>query len=137
MDFCTVCGNMLYIRTIDPAAATTEDLQDTEEEVATSTSSTIEFYCKHCNFKKVPENPHSSFVISETHFDENAQFSLMVNPFLKYDPTLPHVDNVPCPNEACSKPPDAGNDVIYIKYDNTHMKYIYYCSHCSHFWRLA
>ena len=28
------------------------------------------------------------------------------------------------------------NEVIYIKYDNDEMKYLYYCVHCDNFWKL-
>ena len=28
------------------------------------------------------------------------------------------------------------NEVIYIKYDNENMKYLYYCVYCEKFWKL-
>ena len=51
------------------------------------------------------------------------------------DPTLPRVNNILCPNPDCTT--NTKNDpreIIYIRYDDTNMKYIYLCSSCDTVW---
>jgi DNA-directed RNA polymerase subunit M/transcription elongation factor TFIIS len=116
MEFCVMCGNMLYLRM--------------EE-------NNMIYYCKNCNFTKVPEDPNASICISTNYQDESVKYSMFINPNIKYDPTLPHVNNIPCTNPKCNKPEHESNNVIYMKYDPVNMKYIYFCTHCEHFWKLS
>ena len=63
----------------------------------------------------------------------------MVNEFTKFDPTLPRINNIPCPNSACdcnrAKNP-VPTEVIYMRYDDINMKYIYICTICDNIWKL-
>ena len=53
------------------------------------------------------------------------------------DITLPRAEGIKCPNEQCQK---AKPEIIYIKYDNENMKFIYICLDCykegipNHIW---
>jgi DNA-directed RNA polymerase subunit M/transcription elongation factor TFIIS len=117
MEFCTLCGNMLYIRNLQTDG--------------------ILYYCKNCHFEKQPEEGEAKSLLISTHtISQKNQHTQFITPYIKYDPTLPHVDNIPCPNAECSKPVDASDDVTYMRYDNVNMKYVYYCNHCAHFWTL-
>jgi aspartate carbamoyltransferase regulatory subunit len=59
----------------------------------------------------------------------------------KLDPTLPRIYTVKCPNDACktnaSDESDAKTptEVIYIRYDDANLKYLYICTTCDHVWR--
>ena len=120
MEFCTICGNMLYIK---PQAGNPKG---------------IEYACKNCQFVKPLENPDRSLLVSEHASDESSRHTVYMNKNIKYDPTMPHVDNIPCPHKECpTKKPDAkvSQDVIYMKYDSDNMKYIYFCTRCENFWK--
>jgi len=63
---------------------------------------------------------------------------MFINKYTKYDITLPRINYIKCPNNECSsnnKDFDTNNrEILYIRYDNTNMKYIYLCSHCDIVW---
>jgi DNA-directed RNA polymerase subunit M/transcription elongation factor TFIIS len=121
MDFCEKCNNMLYINV--------EKTEDGKNQ--------LKNYCKNCNFSKELSNTKSMSII-ETIYEksENINYKLFINPYIKYDPTLPRVNNIECNNKECTKEKDKMNEVIYIKYDNENMKYLYYCVYCEKFWKL-
>jgi hypothetical protein len=58
-----------------------------------------------------------------------------LSPYIAYDPTLPRTSNIPCINKTCQKPASKPQEVIYVKYDVTNMKFLYYCCHCGMFWK--
>ena len=63
----------------------------------------------------------------------------MINKYTKYDPTLPRVSNIKCPKTQCltKQEEDAPKtEIIYMRYDDVNMKYIYICVHCAHTWKL-
>ena len=93
------------------------------------------YYCKTCGHKENLADPSASVcIIDDNKINDYAKYSQYINPYLKYDPCLPRVKNIACPGEKCSKSKDAENEVIYIKYDTTRMKFVYNCCHCNHFW---
>ena len=116
MDFCNICDNMLYIK------------YDNEE---------LQNYCKNCN-NIIKLKTNSSMIIIENNYDnDDIDVDNNINTNIKYDPTLPRVNNIKCTNKDCkSKSKNVNNEVIYIKYDNDEMKYLYYCVHCDNFWKL-
>lgn len=116
MRFCSQCANMLYVKVND------------EKELL--------YYCKFCNNNLVESKDNKSvLVIDDNKVDDDIKYRQYVNQNIIYDPTLPRVNNIQCPNEECTKKADKDNEVIYIKYDHTNMKYLYFCCHCKHFWR--
>ena len=60
-----------------------------------------------------------------------------INRYTKLDPTLPRSSKIKCPNEDCICNTDnqISREVIYIRYDDTNVKYIYLCSHCDTVWK--
>ena len=113
MKFCDVCHNMFYV--------TVEDKK-------------LIYYCKSCG-NKVPEDTAKSVcIIDDNKVSDFIKYSQYINKHIKYDPCLPRVKNIVCPNENCTKPTSSENEVIYIKYDQVNMKYLYHCCHCDHFW---
>lgn len=120
MDFCNLCENMLYIKI---------DIDENEHQQ-------LKNYCKNCNFEKDLPNDKSISIVENNYENENINYKLYINPYIKYDPTLPRVNNIKCVNKKCTKKADEDHEVIYIKYDNTGMKYLYYCIYCENFWKL-
>jgi DNA-directed RNA polymerase subunit M/transcription elongation factor TFIIS len=120
MHFCKLCQNMYYIKI------------DDEDE------SKFNYYCRNCGNEE--ESLSSNVVVSRTEFKkEDKNYSSFVNEYTKYDPTLPRLKIVECPNTDCpgrekSERTDDEN-VIYIRYDDTNMKYIYLCPICDYVWK--
>ena len=89
------------------------------------------------NFVKDLPNDKSIPIVENNYEKEDKNYEMFINPYIKYDPTLPRVNNIKCVNKECkSKSKNVNNEVIYIKYDNDEMKYLYYCVHCDNFWKL-
>jgi aspartate carbamoyltransferase regulatory subunit len=58
-----------------------------------------------------------------------------VNQYTKLDPTLPRINFLPCPNAACENHEEnETREIIYVRYDNQQMKYIYICAKCDTVW---
>lgn len=114
MEFCNFCDNMLYIKSNE------ENPFD------------VKYYCKNCTFEK----PLSTGMVIQNRYDNttNVNYKSIINKNIVHDPTIPHIDNIPCLNSQCTKPEDQGNDVMYIKVDNINLKFIYYCTYCKHYW---
>ena len=119
MLFCDTCNNMFYVKVAD-------DQPD------------LIHYCKFCNnsITESAKEKGSILVIDDGKIDDNIRYRQYANKNIIHDPTLPRVNNIQCPNASCTKKTDQENEVIYIKYDFANMKYLYYCCHCEHFWRL-
>ena len=56
-----------------------------------------------------------------------------INQYTKHDPTLPRTNNIQCPNKECpsNSNDDVKNEVVYIKFDEKNVKFIYLCCHCD------
>ena len=124
MNFCNVCENMYYMRINE----------NTDEE--------LQFYCRKCG--NTDEILNKNFLCLSEYNGENDNDSIIqsVNKYTKYDPTLPHIHNIKCPNNNCviNKNSDENNDikkneVVYIRYNNIDMKYVYLCCNCDHIWK--
>jgi DNA-directed RNA polymerase subunit M/transcription elongation factor TFIIS len=113
MDFCKLCENMLYIKIDDDK---------------------LKNYCKNCNFSEEVESNQSRIIIENNYEMEETSLDDSFNTNIKYDPTLPRVNNIICANKKCTKSKDEDNEIIFIKYDKENMKYKYYCVHCDYFW---
>lgn len=113
MKFCTVCNNMLY--------------------VSVTPENSLKFYCRNCNFCEITSDAQNA-IISETLIDQDvATYKQYMTKYIKYDYTLPRVNNIKCPHDQCKS--NKENEVIYIKYDQADMKYLYYCCNCEQFWK--
>jgi aspartate carbamoyltransferase regulatory subunit len=66
-------------------------------------------------------------------------FNHIINKYTKLDPTLPRVNNILCPNPECPTNKDgAEREIIYIRYDDVNMKYVYLCTNdsCNAVWKI-
>jgi Zn-finger nucleic acid-binding protein len=110
---CPICDNMLYIKV--------------------SNENEYTDYCKNCSYQEISVSTESKVIIN-SFYDNNEDFSAYVNKHIKYDPTIPRVNNIKCQNKKCSKKEDEDNKVMIIKYDNINLKYIYLCCYCDNYW---
>lgn len=116
MHFCNICSNMYYL-----------SLSEEDPNV-------LQYYCRNCGNVETNIN---DIVISKIQLKKSEQeFSHIINKYTKLDPTLPRVSNILCPNNDCStntsKHP---REIIYMRYDNLNMKYVYVCSTCDNVWK--
>ena len=64
-------------------------------------------------------------------------YSNVINKYTKFDPTLPRINKILCPNSDCAtNTKDVEREIIYIRYDDVNMKYVYLCSTCDHVWQI-
>ncbi len=95
------------------------------------------FYCRCCGNKKTETDPTSSYILSDTNFNNNYEY--IINPYLKYDPTLPRTTDIKCPNPDCKSnlgdDKQTPNEVIYVRYNDAALKFMYICTTCDTSWK--
>ncbi len=118
MHFCSVCNNMYYLRI---------DEQNPNK---------LDYYCRNCGHED-KLLAHENMCVSKTYIKKNDQsFNHIINEYTKLDPTLPRVSTILCPNPDCeTNTNNVKREIIYIRYDDTNMKYVYLCSECSTIWQ--
>ena len=122
MHFCTQCRNMYYIK------------------IKNEGDDSLIYYCRKCGFEDNSISQDvSSLCVSKTHIGGNEKnYSQVINKYTKLDPTLPRINNIKCPNAECSTNLKEGatpREIIYLRYDDTKLKYIYLCSTCDNVWK--
>jgi DNA-directed RNA polymerase subunit M/transcription elongation factor TFIIS len=93
------------------------------------------YYCRQCgNEDKLLAV--DDVCVSKIQIKKNDHsFNHIINKFTKLDPTLPRINNMLCPNADClTNTKDKEKEVIYIRYDDTNMKYVYLCCECDTVW---
>lgn len=99
----------------------------------------LRYYCRVCGNIEANVTTEALCVL-DTQFQQNTHnYDFIVNKYTKHDPTLPHIF-VRCPNDACEtnkkeSDKEPVTDAIYLRYDNTNLKYIYICTTCDHKWK--
>ena len=64
------------------------------------------------------------------------KFNPIINEYTKLDPTLPRIRNLKCPNPECKfNKEDKTAEVIYVRYDDNNLKYLYICVECDTTWK--
>lgn len=113
MKFCPSCRNMLY---------------GIEEEGDSAFLS-----CRKCDYKQeiTGENP----MVYEHNLHEDKTARLVMNPYLKYDPTLIHLDNIKCPNVGCDSKQTGKNDIVPVKINEKNLVWMYQCVVCETTWK--
>lgn len=117
MHFCVNCNNMYYLK-----------LKNTNENV-------LIYYCRQCGNEKEMDDTNISVLKTNVNNVKDT-FMNVINEYTKYDPTLPRTNNIKCPNVDCKSniEQDDNNNIIYIRYDDINIKYIYLCSICDTNW---
>jgi len=119
MHFCSECGNMLYIK------------------VSTTEEKNLIYYCRKCGNQKVSINEDNICVSKIYLTKKRNKIDNMINEYTKLDPTLPRIRNITCPNTSCETNVEGGPEaeIIYMRYDDVNMKFLYLCSSCDHTWK--
>ena len=117
MEFCQNCENMLYIR-----IGGTED----------NPIGPLIYYCRKCGHEQ--EMQKEQRCVSKIQLKHAEQkYDNIINEYTKLDLTLPHINTIQCPNDKCTSH-KTGNDVVYIRYDDINLKYVYLCTVCDTIW---
>ena len=126
MKFCTICDNMYYIGI---------DAKDSNQ---------LTYYCRHCGNIDETATTENICVLKTQIRKGEQKFNHIINEFTKLDPTLPRIYNIACPNPTCKTNHDPSTEtdkkkepteVIYIRYDEDNMKYLYMCVTCDTVWK--
>lgn len=119
MKFCSECSNMLYIQ-ISP-----ED------------SNKLAYYCRYCGHKDLMLAEEGVCVMNTQLKKGKQVFNHIVNKYTKLDPTLPRIYTLKCPNGECKTHTNKTEnpEVIYIRYDDDGLKYLYMCVECDTTWK--
>jgi DNA-directed RNA polymerase subunit M/transcription elongation factor TFIIS len=125
MYFCEKCDNMYYIKIGDE-----------------SESNQLIYYCRNCGHENKELN-NSNICVSKTIVNGSGtaeNMSHFINEYTKFDPTLPRITTIKCPNQSCKSNSNVDDDkiereVLYIRYDDDNMKYVYLCCHCDTKWK--
>ena len=120
MQFCSKCSNMYYLKIGDDEA------------------DKLVYYCRHCG-NEDSELQITDMCVLKTHINRSDEkYIHVVNQYTKSDPTLPRINTIKCPNQDCnSNVGDKENEVIYVRYDDVSIKYIYMCAHCDTMWKTS
>ena len=127
MHFCPECGNMYYLQL-------KKDDQDK-----------LIYYCRNCGHEdeSLVTNLNNLYV-SKTEVKKEMNYKNSINKYTKLDPTLPRIYNIDCPNSECNSNkheegkeeeiPLAKKEILYIRYDDANMKFVYLCAVCDTIW---
>jgi len=94
------------------------------------------YYCRNCGDTNTTLSVEN-VTVSRTQLKKSEQeFSHVINKYTKLDPTLPRINTILCPNAECgTNTKDEPREIIYIRYDDLNMKYVYLCSTCDTVWK--
>jgi hypothetical protein len=93
------------------------------------------FYKCFCCQTEEYNTLNGSICISKNTFQkQDASYVAYLNEHALNDPTLPCTRVITCQNSDCTKKENQDNEIVYIKYDQLNLKYIYRCRHCKHIW---
>lgn len=129
MRFCANCNNMLYLQLMSDKVAQ------------------LNYYCRSCG--AVEDHAHTvadqGICVLNTQFKKGEQrFNHIINRYTKLDPTLPRIYNIKCPNGQCKTNEEDATalaeetretEIIYMRYDEDNMKYLYICVACDTIWK--
>ena len=120
------------------------------------------YYCRNCGYEDITLNIMGGCIVEREYSQEYQVIKHLVNQYTKYDVTLPRMHHLLCPNGACESnlhkkraleqeekrgagATGAGHDdddsaaqkheVIYLRYDEKKMKYLYICCTCNATWK--
>lgn len=121
MHFCEKCKNMYYLK------------------IGEEDGSKLVYYCRNCGHEDNTLTAENVCVSSTTVRRESQKYAQTINKFTKEDPTLPRITTIRCPNQECSSNKEGSDstdrEVLYIRYDDKNMKYIYMCAKCDTVWK--
>jgi DNA-directed RNA polymerase subunit M/transcription elongation factor TFIIS len=94
------------------------------------------YYCRNCGNSDDTLSVENVTVSKMQLKKSEQEFSHIINKYTKLDPTLPRVNKILCPNVDCrTNTSEEAREIIYIRYDDVNMKYVYLCSTCDTVWK--
>ena len=120
MHFCIKCDNMYYLK-----------LKENDGQV-------LVYYCRHCGHE-ADDISESDICVLKTQVNRTEEkYSHVINEYTKEDPTLPRINTIRCPMQECpSNKGDVDKEVLYIRYDDANMRYVYMCTRCDTTWKTS
>jgi DNA-directed RNA polymerase subunit M/transcription elongation factor TFIIS len=118
LHFCPVCRNYLFAQI--------------EKEVETDQQTLIRL-CRNCGYKQtdVKGGLVSEIVVGERSAES---YKILLNEFTAEDPRLPHLHGtIKCPDPVCPSH-NSTSDIIYMKYDQVNLNFLYICYVCKFTW---
>ena len=112
MKFCAKCSNFLY------------------EIIERDNKAFLK--CRSCPYEEevTKENP----VVYEHDLQQDTSVQYSINPYLKYDPTLPRFKTMTCLNPACTTR-GKESDIVGVKLDSVNVTWMYQCAVCDAMWK--
>ena len=120
MKFCSQCDNMYYIS------------------INENNTNELTYYCRNCKYQDSTISSEGACIIdTHTEGSNSIHFNHIINKYTKLDPTIPRISNIQCPNVECPTNKDDKHkaEILYIRYDEDNLKYIYMCSTCDTTWK--
>ena len=120
MKFCVKCDNMYYIG------------------ISIDDPNKLTYYCRNCKHKDETLTEEGVCVLNTQLKQGEQKFNHIINKYTKLDPALPRIYNVKCPNAECKTNKSEEKipaEVIYVRYDDDNLKYLYICSECDTTWK--
>ena len=119
MKFCVKCDNMYYIG------------------VNEKNPNELTHYCRNCGYVDHSNIHENSCILRNDIKKSEQKYNHIVNVYTKLDPTLPRIHNINCPNATCKTNTEEKQtpEILYIRYDENNLKYIYMCSTCDTTWK--
>lgn len=119
MKFCVRCDNVYYLRYVQNDAG---EIQ-------------LQFECRHC--RHVDEtNEATSIMVLNSESVNTREYASSITEYTKYDPTVPRLYNIPCPNENCPSHAETSMpEILYVREHHEKMNYVYMCCVCDHVWK--
>jgi DNA-directed RNA polymerase subunit M/transcription elongation factor TFIIS len=116
--FCPVCRNYLF--------AQIESGEDEQHLLR---------LCRNCGYKQTQVK---GGLVSEIVLGERSAegYKILLNEFTPSDPRLPHIHGtIKCPDPTCpSNKQGQESDIIYMKYDQVNLNFLYICYVCKYTW---
>lgn len=116
MKFCKACSNTMY-------GIEEKEIEGKKMGVLT---------CMKCEYFE-PIDADSP-IVYEHILKKGTSSSMSLNPYLKHDPTLIHLNNVKCKNDKCASRDGKPWDIVAIKIDESKLVWMYQCVNCSETW---
>lgn len=119
MHFCSNCDNMYYIK------------------LAGDDANQLIYYCRNCGHENTEIGKQDIYVSKSNLRSVDNNYMNIINKYTKFDPTLPRVTNVTCPNADCDGKKDStlSDEVIMMRYDDKKLSYVYLCPICDTTWK--
>jgi DNA-directed RNA polymerase subunit M/transcription elongation factor TFIIS len=93
MQFCSECHNMYYLK-----------ISDEEGNIG----DTLIYYCRNCGHEDTTLSTTNICVSDMQLLTSEKKYTHIVNEYTKFDPTLPRINTIKCPNQECSSNGFAG-----------------------------